>query len=138
MQELKLIIKSNLSEIATVVENIDILAEKWNLPMKTVFNLNLAIEELITNTISYGYQNKEEHKIEIFFALNNKVLNVIISDDAKAFNPLESDNSPNLNDSLEEKAIGGLGIFFVKNIMDSMSYKYEAGKNILSMGLDLE
>lgn len=135
MQEQKLIIKNNLNEIATVVESIDMLAEKWDLPMKTVFNLNLAIEELITNTISYGYQDQEEHKIEIVFSLSGNILNTVISDDARAFDPMKIDNSPDLDASLEEKDIGGLGIFFVKNLMDTMVYKYKDGRNILSLGL---
>jgi len=138
MNEWKLIIKNKLSEIAKVVETIDILAEKWDLPMKIAFNLNLAIEELITNTISYGYQDQAEHQIEIFFALSGKSLSIIISDDAKAFNPLEGEHSPDLDTSIEEKKIGGLGIFFAKNIMDSMSYKYENKKNILSLGLEVK
>ena len=135
MNEWKLIIKNNLSEIATVVENIDILVEKWDLPMKVAFNLNLAIEELITNTISYGYQDEAEHQIEIFFTLSGNLLNIIISDDAIAFNPLENGNSPDLNTSIDEKSIGGLGIFFAKNITDSMAYKYKNERNILSLGL---
>ncbi len=137
MQEQKLKIRNNLNEIATVVENIDMLAEKWDLSMKIVFNLNLAIEELITNTISYGYKDEEEHTIEIVFSLSGNILHTVISDDARAFNPMESENSPDLNASLEEKDIGGLGIFFVKNLMDTMVYKYEDGRNILSLGVSI-
>jgi len=138
MQEWKLIIKNNLKEITTIVKAIDILAEKWDLPMKTVFNLNLALEELITNTISYGYQSQEECEIEITFSYKNKILSIHICDNAKAFNPLENDTAPDLDASLEDKNLGGLGIFFVKKVMNRMDYNYEDGMNMLRLELTTE
>ena len=116
MEEHILLIKNELSEIAKVVDTVDSIAEKWDLPIKIAFNLNLAIEELITNTISYGYEDENAHEIEITFTKTNKNLTVVLSDDAKRFNPLENEATPDLEASLDEKVIGGLGIFFVKKI----------------------
>ena len=118
MEEHILLIKNELSEIAKVVDTVDSIAEKWDLPIKIAFNLNLAIEELITNTISYGYEDENAHEIEITFTKTNKNLTVVLSDDAKRFNPLENEATPDLEASLDEKVIGGLGIFFVKKIIN--------------------
>lgn len=133
MKEWNLKISNNLTEISTVVESIDILAEKWNLSEKLKFNLNLVIEELITNTISYGYKDEDAHEISINFYLENKLLKLIITDDAIEFNPLNQDSPDDLDKPLAEKQIGGLGIHLVKNLMDKLEYKRDGDKNILTL-----
>ncbi len=96
--------------------------------------LNLVLEELVTNTISYGYTDDKEHFIEIDFNLKEKdnELEIKIMDDAVPFNPLDRP-APDVNKPAEERSIGGLGIHLVKNLTDNISYRREDNYNILTL-----
>ena len=95
-------------------------------------NINLALEELISNIIFYGYEDHNEHLIYVHFAIEDGYLITVIEDDGKAFNPLER---PEVDTStlLDDKPIGGLGIHFVKNLMDDLKYERVADKNTLTL-----
>ena len=99
---------------------------------KILFNINLALDELLTNVISYSYDDNNEHTIEVKITLFSKELVVTITDDGKPYHPLNAPE-PDLDKTLEERKVGGLGIHFVKQIMDEIEYKTENNKNILTL-----
>jgi len=103
-----------------------------NLPAKMMFQLNLALEELFTNIVSYGYADQAEHTIQIHLAMEKGSLIVRVEDDGVPFNPDQA-QSPDLKCPLEERQIGGLGVHFIKKFMDKMVYERRNGKNILIM-----
>eukprot|EP01156_Anaeramoeba_ignava_P018129 Anaeramoba_ignava/a90905_3.p1 GENE.a90905_3~~a90905_3.p1 ORF type:complete len:140 (-),score=31.01 a90905_3:209-628(-) len=123
-------IKNQISEISKISELVEKLGEKFDLPMKTVFDINLSLDEIITNTISYGYDDVEEHYIKIDIAANDTEVVLTVIDDGKKFNPLDK-GEPDLDRDLEDIEIGGLGIMFVKEKMDEIKYLREDEKNIL-------
>lgn len=125
-------VKNNLEEIQTANEKVDAFGEQNGLSPKLLYSVNVSIDEVITNIISYGFDDDGEHDIEIVLSLEDDTLKVTVSDDGKEFNPLEKED-PDVTQDLEDREIGGLGIFFVKNFMDELSYGYENGKNILLM-----
>lgn len=125
-------VKNNLEEIQTANEKVDAFGEQNGLSPKLLYSVNVSIDEVITNIISYGFDDDGEHDIEIVLSLEDDTLKVTVSDDGKEFNPLEKED-PDITQDLEDREIGGLGIFFVKNFMDELSYSYENGKNILLM-----
>ena len=98
----------------------------------TLFAVNLALEELVTNTISYGFADGSEHSITISLHVDGPDLHVRMEDDAKAFNPLESEG-PDLDASLADRPIGGLGIHFVRTKMDDIRYERVGARNVLTM-----
>lgn len=102
------------------------------LKSKTVFHLTLVLDELITNIISYGYADHDEHPIEVSISLDRGTLRIRLEDDARPFNILEAPE-PELDLPLEERArpIGGMGVHLVRNMMHNITYKRENGKNIL-------
>ena len=102
------------------------------LPVKVVFHLTLCLDELVTNIISYGYADYDEHPIDVRITLNGDVISIRIVDDAEPFNIFEAPE-PELDVPLEERKrpIGGMGVHLVKNMVDTIDYKREAGKNIL-------
>jgi len=124
-------IKNELSEIHLVNVRVEQIAEEWKIPPKTTGNITLVIEELITNIINYGYDGGE-HVISIAFTLDDDDLSIRLVDDGKSFNPLEAP-TPDINASAEERRIGGLGIYFAKKLMDSLSYERLENKNVLTM-----
>lgn len=130
--ELKATLKNELTEIgrfATVVEE---FVEANELPMKLGFELNVVLDEILTNIIKYGYETPGEHGIRVEMTLAEGLLTLLVEDDAKAFNPLDRPD-PNVNVPLEEREIGGLGIYFVKKLMDTVEYERRGEHNVLTM-----
>jgi anti-sigma regulatory factor (Ser/Thr protein kinase) len=125
-------IKNNISEIVKIYELLDNITIKLELSDDIVFKLNLIFDELLTNIISYGYTDNKEHIISINIKKNNVYLEIKIEDDGVEFNPVERE-APDLDKTLEEKEIGGLGIMLVKNFIDEINYKRIDNKNILTL-----
>ena len=118
-----------LEELAGILETV---SEEWDIPVKVSLNLNLVLEELITNIIFYGYDDKNEHLIYIRLYKKDNEIEIQIEDDGKEFNPLLV-AEPDIDESIENRKIGGLGIHFVRKIMDSMNYRRSDDKNILTL-----
>jgi len=125
-------LKNDLSEINRLSERVNDFAEANNLSPKTLFALNLSLEEVITNVISYGFDDDKEHQILVHIYSIGGEISVEIEDDGKPFNPLQVDE-PDLTIPLEERPIGGLGIHLIRNYMDDLEYKRDGYKNILRM-----
>jgi len=92
----------------------------------------LAIEEPIQNIADYAYETDGNVDIEISKSIDNKIIEVTLIDDGKPFNPLES-KLPDLSVPIEEREIGGLGIFLTRKIMDSVSYEFVNQQNRLKL-----
>lgn len=125
-------IKNNLSELEKVVQQFDVFSRQNGLPIKIKHAADLVIDEVINNIITYGYADEKEHDIDIKIFIKDEILNLQIEDDARKFNPLNN-NEADTKSSIEEREIGGLGLHFIKKMMDEAIYKYENSKNILIM-----
>ncbi len=132
METASITLKNKISEIILLDNFLEQLSEKWVAVAKHTFNINLALEEAVTNVINYAFKDNNEHLINLDFSLENRELKITITDDGIEFNPLLKED-PNTELSLEERKIGGLGIFFVKNIMDNIDYERINNKNILTL-----
>jgi anti-sigma regulatory factor (Ser/Thr protein kinase) len=93
---------------------------------------NLAIEEFATNSIKYGYDDTQEHLIEVNLSLAKGELVLTIVDDGRAFNPLQAPE-PKLSMPVEDRPVGGLGIYLVRKMSDQIRYAREDGKNRLTL-----
>lgn len=125
-------IKNDLSELEKIVQQFDDFSRQNRLPVKIKNAVDLVIDEIINNVITYGYNDEEEHYIDIRIFIKDEMLNLQIEDDARKFNPL-SYTEPDTKNSIEEREIGGLGLHFLNNMMDESIYKYINKKNILIM-----
>jgi len=94
--------------------------------------INLAIEELVVNVINYAYPEGEQGEIDVECQCDGATLTFTISDAGKAFDPTQADDA-DITLSAEERPIGGLGIHLVRNIMDTMAYRRQEGRNILTL-----
>lgn len=101
-----------------------------HLEMKLQNQLNIVIEELFVNIANYAYENGGEVEIKVEAKMNE--ISITFIDSGMKFNPLEIDD-PNIDAKAEERRIGGLGIFMVKNMMDDIKYKFENNQNILTI-----
>jgi len=125
-------LKSNLSELDALCQKLEKFGQSMGLSKKCIFEANLALDELFTNIISYGFDDKNEHTISITIALQNDELVVNIEDDGIPFNPTNAE-TPDLECTIEECRIGGLGIHLAKNLMNEVCYQRCKDKNILTL-----
>ena len=125
--------KNELSEVERLHKIVSEYCEKHRIPQDIQMNLNLAIEELLVNTITYGFTDNETHDIFMRFYIKDHVLIAEMEDDGIAFNPLQEAPEPDFNAPVEEKQIGGLGIHFVKTLIDEIEYQRKDNKNFLRL-----
>ncbi len=106
--------------------------ERLELPSRTVNRLMVAMDEIYSNIVRYSGAKRAHVRC----AEEKGVLTLTIRDDGTPYNPLEA-KEPDVTACAEGREIGGLGIFMVRKMMDSVDYKYEDGHNILTLGLHL-
>ena len=129
-------ITNQRDQIDTVRKFFDDYSKDNKLTEKTVHDIQMALDELLTNIVNYGYEDTDEHQIDVHFGVNDDAVKVEIVDDSKPYNILEKDN-PDISLSVEDKPIGGLGIFLIKKLMSNVDYYTEEGKNHLVMTKEL-
>jgi sigma-B regulation protein RsbU (phosphoserine phosphatase) len=131
-QSLEITLSNRLEEIDRVNEEVEHFAEEHGIDRAVLMQLKLVFDELLNNIISYGFDDEDEHEIEVKVDLLEGRLLVTISDDGIPFNPFLRE-TPDLSLSIEEREIGGLGIHLVRNVMDEVSYKRRVDRNVVTM-----
>ena len=129
---LEISLVNDLRNIAVAAENIDAFCARHGLAEEIAFEVNLAVNELLTNTISHGYDDDGEHRIELALRLEGGALTIEITDDGRAFDPLQA-VEPDLGASLQDRARGGLGIYLVRRTMDSVAYRRQEERNVVTL-----
>jgi len=131
MDTLKITLLNQLNELDKIVEAVEKLSDKWGLSSKVCTELNLVLEELFTNIVFYAYEDGKEHELWIEFnKTDERIIRIRLIDEGKPFNLLESSAS-DLDKPLEERKVGGLGIHFVKEMMDKVEYERNDNKNVV-------
>lgn len=128
----RITIINNIDQLPTLAEQIEQIADEWELGPMLAMNMNLVIEEAITNVIFYAFSDQENHQIDIDFNLNDSILKLVITDDGTPFDPTQK-GDPDTTLSVEDRQIGGLGIFLIRKIMNEVKYKRKNNKNILTL-----
>ena len=126
-------VPARLDRIEAVTEFVTEALEALDCPMKAVMQVSVAIDELFGNIAQYAY-GEEEGEVTVRVQEETEPKGAIITfiDSGIPFDPL-AQKEPDVTLSAEEREIGGLGIFLVKKTMDEVNYRYEDGKNILSI-----
>jgi serine/threonine-protein kinase RsbW len=128
--EIKLI--NTRSELEKFNEALTEFSRQQALPPGVVHDLNIALEEILINIISYGYTDSCEHEIKVRLSAQPGEVKAEVEDDGQAFDPLEAPE-PDTAQSLEKRKVGGLGIHLVRKLMDSLQYKRQGDRNLLTM-----
>jgi anti-sigma regulatory factor (Ser/Thr protein kinase) len=129
--ELALEIKNTFESVHSTNETVSRWLAERKAPAEIQYFANLAIEEFVTNSIKYGYEDANEHVIEVSLSLSNGELAMTLTDDGRAFNPLQAP-PPDLHLAVEERPVGGLGIYLVRKMSDRMEYAREGTRNRLT------
>lgn len=135
--EKKLVLINEISEINRLTGFIEELGEELNLAPDLVFNLNLVLEEAVSNVILYAYPKGEQQKIVLTAKKSDKSLIFVLTDSGKEFDPTQAPDA-DVTLSAEDRPIGGLGIFLIRQIMNRVEYQRIEGKNVLTLGKQLE
>ena len=127
-------VSSEKSQLDTVLNFIENNLNQYNLSPKFIMQLELSIEEIFINIIEYTYKNDSNQKITISYNNGDSPSRAIVTflDEGPPYNPLKNQD-PDTTLSLEERNIGGLGLFLVKKNVDYIDYEYENEKNILTI-----
>ncbi len=129
-EALELVIRPDLSELARIADEIEAHGNSHSWPSEWIFNVNLSLDELITNVVNYGFDEQaEKQDMHLKLTLKDGSLWVELIDEGVAFDPFEEVADPLLDSSIEERQIGGLGIFFVKSLVSQTKYERKDGKN---------
>ena len=125
-------IKNDLSEINKVSRAFMKFSTQYHLSKNISNSIDLALDEILNNIISYGYNDQNSHFIDIQIHISNTQLELTIEDDGLEFNPLEFSEA-DTKSLIEDRSIGGLGIHLVRSKMDDVHYNYRDNKNCLKM-----
>ena len=130
-------IKNQISELEKVAQFVEEIGEELGLSMELQMNLNLVMEEMVTNVIFYAYPEGEVADIELLAKSDGKELTFVLSDQGKEFDPTAKEDT-DLDVNPADRELGGMGIFIVKNIMNKVTYQRLEGKNLLTMTKGIE
>ena len=133
MKEMTLLAKTEYLD--QVLQFVDGLLEENGCTMRAQLELDIAVEELFVNIASYAYRPKEG-PVTIQVSFEGNIVSIVFIDGGKPYNPWEK-KDPDITLSAEEREIGGLGIYLVKNTMNQVDYRYENEKNILTIQKDI-
>ena len=124
---------ARLSELRDLAAMVETFGEAYDLPNRTNFIINLALEELITNTLVHGkFEAGVEPEISISLGIKDERVIVILESNGGQFDPTE-DTEPDLTSELGDRPIGGLGLHLVKSQADDFSYKWVDGINRITL-----
>ncbi len=131
-QERHLILHNDIQQIPQLADFMETIADEKHLGQNDTMSLNLALEEVVTNIILYAYPKGSDGLVDIEAVLREHSIEFIITDSGVPFDPTSAPDV-DITLSVEERSIGGLGIYLVRQLMDEVSYKRIDDKNVLTM-----
>ena len=135
--ERSIVLANEISEISRLNGFIEDIGEEFSLTPDVVFNLNLVLEEAVVNIINYAYPKEENQSIYLSARLHEGSIVLILTDTGKEFDPTMAPEA-DVTLSADEREIGGLGIFLIRQIMNEVRYERIDGKNILTLEKKLQ
>jgi serine/threonine-protein kinase RsbW len=133
----RLVIPARLEEVRHACEFVVEAAEMAGLDERAVYHCQMAVDETLTNVIEHGYSFESNDKqIEVICRTKSDQFLITISDDSPAFNPLEHE-TPNPSAPLDDREPGGWGIYFIRRLMDDVTYERVEGSNRLTLAKKL-
>jgi serine/threonine-protein kinase RsbW len=130
--EKSIILANDISEIARLNEFVEEIGNEFSLSPEVVFNLTLVLEEAVVNIINYAYPKEDHELIYLSAKLHNDSIMLVLTDTGKEFDPTMAPEA-DITLSADERPIGGLGIFLIRQIMNEGKYERIEGKNVLTL-----
>lgn len=129
-----IVLDNRLAELSRVGRWLSGILERWSVPPKASFAVDLVVNEAVTNVISYGYSDAAAHAITLSLTDSAEAVIVEILDDGQAFNPFDAPPMATGQD-LEQASIGGRGIHLIKSYADAHDYSRVANCNRLVLAI---
>jgi serine/threonine-protein kinase RsbW len=121
---------NDLSEIHRLADEVNAFCDKHSLDSRAAMHLNLVLEEIFTNVVTYAYDNDGDHVVHIRLEAAPEGIEGEVIDGGRPFNPLKVP-PPDVESHLEDRRLGGLGVHFLRTLMTDLSYERRRGKNRL-------
>ena len=128
----KITLPAVVDSIEKVTEFVNDRLQKSNIPQKIQTQIDVVIDELMSNVTKFAYRDGKNGNISVEMEVNEEEIAMTFRDSGVPFNPLEQAD-PDVNAPLEQRKIGGLGLFLVRKTMDRLNYVYENGQNVLTV-----
>lgn len=128
---------NDVQEVARVIDRLEEFGAANGIPPDQSLRFGLALDELITNIVSYGLKGRRDGTISLAIEHRDGVLHAELADDGPPFDPLAADTAPPEGD-IETREVGGLGLTLVKSFMDRLDYRRVDGFNRLTMEMKLK
>lgn len=125
-------IAADVKEIERLNRVVRQFGELHDVPGRTLYSVNLALDELVSNAILYGYEDATGEQISIKLEIVGPELSASVEDGGREFDP-GSVPTPRLDAEMSERQLGGLGIHLVRSLMDQMAYRRDGAKNVLTL-----
>ncbi|MDR2646048.1 MAG: ATP-binding protein [Holosporaceae bacterium] len=127
-----IIVKNNINEISRVCDIVRKFCEEHNVSNEKCHDITLILDEIITNIVNYAYPDNKEHELSVDIDKIGVHITLRLVDSGIAFDPL-AQADPDVESSLEERKVGGLGIFIAKQLSDELKYSRINGQNQLDI-----
>lgn len=118
----------DIASISTISDFFDRCIEDFAIPMRTGYSLKVVADEIYSNIVHYS----DAKAAEILFRNDAEKIILVFEDDGNPYNPLEAEE-PDITAGIEDRKIGGLGLFMVRKMAESVVYEYTAGKNQMTV-----
>ncbi|WPZ34635.1 ATP-binding protein [Thalassobaculum sp. OXR-137] len=132
---LRIIAANRSEELDRIAGELGRFAEENDLPMRSAMHLDMSVEEIVSNVIKYGFDAGDirDDAVSIDLTLEDDRLAIRIADSGRPFDPLADAPLPDIDASVEDRPIGGLGVHIVKTVMAEVRYTRAGDRNILDM-----
>lgn len=125
-------LKNSLSELDALGRSLEQFGKTLGLAAKTLFQICLAMEELVSNIICYGYKDDAVHWIKVAISHKNAILIIRVEDDGIPFDPLKAEE-PDCKSPIDRRKIGNLGIHLARKVMDDIAYERCGNNNVITL-----
>ncbi len=128
--DLHLKLEADPERLSDITDAVEELGERERWPPDFLFRMNLVIEEMTLNVMTHG-RSAGASELEVVVVCEADTVTVEIVDDGPRFDPLQDAPVPDPDASLDDRPVGGLGVYLVREMVDEVSYRYEDGRNRL-------
>lgn len=115
-------------DVRSLAREIEEWAKQHNVSEKTAFSVNLILEEMITNIVKYGYRDQTLRPVELRLEVVEKNIKLIVRDFGAPFNLLQMPD-PDFTQDLNSRAVGGLGLYLIRQLADAIDYRRDGDAN---------
>lgn len=131
MDSARVTIKNQIEDVSKAIVAFEVFAAKHGIAIGIMTRVNIVLDELLSNTVKYGFPEASESDIEIILELfEDGKLTIQLTDEGEPFNPFELED-PDIKIGIEKRNIGGLGVLIIKKLMDEYTYHRKQNQNVV-------